>query len=183
MRSSLLRQLLPFLVIFIAVAVVASQSGIDSETIQAWLDDTGPWGPVMFVVLYAILQALFVSSHIFLIAANAVWPPELAIAYSWLGAMGSGLISFVFARFVARDWVQSRLPDEIKRYDAKLEKSGFLTVLLLRSVFFTSPPLQLGLGVSRVKFLTFLCGTALGNLPTILLSTFALSSFIQWLQS
>ena len=183
MRSSFLVQLLPFVVIFITVAIIASQSGIDSETIQLWLDDKGPWGPAMFVALYAVLQALFVSSHIFIIAANAVWPPELAIAYSWLGSMGSGLISFVFARFIARSWVQQRLPDKIKEYDAKLEESGFLTVLLLRCFFFTSPPLQLGLGVSRVKFLAFLSGTALGNLPSILLSTFAVSNIIQWLQS
>ena len=183
MRLGFLRQLLPFILIFITVAYVASQSGIDSETIQAWLDDKGPWGPAFFVLLYAVLQALFVSSHIFLIAANAVWPPELAILYGWMGSMGSGLISFVFARFVARDWVQARLPDEIRRHDAKLEESGFLTVLLLRTFFFTSPPLQLALGVSRVKFLHFLGGTALGNLPTIILSSFAFSSLIAWLQS
>jgi uncharacterized membrane protein YdjX (TVP38/TMEM64 family) len=183
MRSSLLFQLLPFLLIFVTVAVIASQSGIDPETIQIWLDDKGAWGPVMFVALYAVLQALFVSSHIFIIAANAVWPPELAIAYSWLGAMGSGLISFVFARFVAREWVQKRLPDKIRQYDEKLEESGFLTVLLLRSLFFTSPPLQLGLGISGVRFMAFLGGTALGNLPPILLSTFAFSNIIQWLQS
>ena len=137
----------------------------------------------MFVGLYAVLQALFVSSHIFIIAANAVWPPELAIIYSWIGAMGSGLISFVFARFIARDWVQARLPDKIKKYDSKLESSGFLTVLVLRIFLFTSPPLQLGLGVSRVKFLPFLAGTALGNLPSIVLASFAFSNIIQWLQS
>ena len=129
MHLGFLRQLLPFILIFITVAFLASQSGIDPETIQLWLDDKGPWGPAMFVGLYAVLQALFVSSHIFIIAANAVWPPELAIIYSWIGAMGSGLISFVFARFIARDWVQARLPDKIKKYDSKLESSGFLTVL------------------------------------------------------
>ncbi|MBT6176943.1 MAG: TVP38/TMEM64 family protein [Deltaproteobacteria bacterium] len=183
MNRGPLFQLVPFLIVFVTVAFITTQLGIDAQTIEVWLDGKGIWGPLMFIAVFAVLQALFVSAHIFIMAANAVWLPAEAIFYSWLGAMGSGLISFVFARFVARQWVQQRLPEKIKEYDHKLEDSGFLTVLILRTFLFTSPPLQLGLGVSRVKFWPFLAGTALGNIPPILLSTFAASSILAWFQS
>jgi uncharacterized membrane protein YdjX (TVP38/TMEM64 family) len=183
MNRGPLFQLVPFAIVFVAVTFITTQLGIDAQTIETWLDGKGIWGPLMFIAIFAVLQALFVSSHIFIMAANAVWMPETAIFYSWIGSMGSGLISFVFARFIAREWVQQRLPDKIKEYDVKLEESGFVTVLILRILFFTSPPLQLGLGVSRVKFLPFLAATAIGNFPHILLSTFASSTILGWLQS
>jgi len=182
MNRGFLLQILPLVIVFVTVAIISSQLSIDAATIENWLSDKGIWGPIIFVLIYAVLQALFVSSHVFIVAANAIWIPGHAIFYSWLGAMGSGLISFIFARYVARDWIQKKLPDKIKQYDSKLEESGFLTVLILRIFFFTSPPLQLGLGVSRVKFLPFIAGTALGNLPAILLSTFAASNILKWLQ-
>ena len=182
MNRGPLFQLIPFVIVFVTVAFMTTQLGIDAQTIETWLEGKGIWGPLLFIAIFAVLQALFVSAHIFIMAANAVWLPGAAIFYSWVGAMGSGLISFVFARFVAREWVQQQLPDKIKEYDSKLEKSGFLTVLILRTFLFTSPPLQLGLGVSRVKFLPFLAGTALGNLPPILLSTFAASTILEWWQ-
>ena len=183
MNRSPLFQLIPFVIVFVIVAIMTTQLGIDAQTIETWLDGKGIWGPLMFIAIFAVLQALFVSSHIFIMAANAVWMTELAILYSWVGSIGSGLISFVFARFIARTWVQERLPDKIKEYDVKLQESGFLTVLILRTFFFTSPPLQLSLGVSGVRFLPFLSGTALGNFPHILLSTFAASTILGWLQS
>jgi len=151
--------------------------------VQSLLRESGPWGPIFFVIAFTVLQSLAVSAHIFIIAANFVWAPETAIFLSWLGSMGSGLLSFFFARYGARDWVQARIPDKIKKYDQRLEKSGLLTVIILRLIFFTSPPIQLGLGISSVRFRPFLVGTALANIPTIVVVSFASDAIIQWFQS
>ena len=176
-------KLVPLLTVVGLIVALTTHFDFDAAALEAWVRAQGPLGPVLFVLTFATLQALFISSHVFIIAANAIWPAPWAILYSWLGTLGSGLLSFVFARFVARSWVQSRLPEKIKRYDEKLAESGFMTVLILRIFLFTSPPLQLGLGVSGVRFLPFLTATALGNLPSILLSTFAASTLLAWLKS
>ena len=155
---------------------------ITPQKIQAMLRTSGAWGPIAFVLTFAILQSLAVSAHIFIVSASLVWPAEFAVLLSWLGTLGSGLISFFFARYVARDWVQQRIPPKIQSYDSRLEKSGFITVLLLRFILFTSPVLQLGLGISSVKFRDFLLGTAIGNLPTVLVVTFASGAIVAWFQ-
>ena len=143
------------------------------EKLRVFLLDSGPLGPVVFLVAFWVLQSLSVSAHLFIVAAALVWPVEVALVLSWIGTLGSGTASFLFARYVARDWVRERLPDRIRAYDERLETSGLRTVIVLRLLFFTSPPLQLGLGVSSVGFWSFLAGTAIGNIPVILVMTLA----------
>ncbi|MBT6488249.1 MAG: hypothetical protein HOK97_00690, partial [Deltaproteobacteria bacterium] len=72
MNRGPLFQLVPFLIVFVTVAFITTQLGIDAQTIEVWLDGKGIWGPLMFIAVFAVLQALFVSAHIFIMAANAV---------------------------------------------------------------------------------------------------------------
>ncbi len=180
------QQLIKTLVgIIILTAILAGLHSIDitPAKIQAMLRNSGAWGPIAFVLTFTILQSLAVSAHIFIVSASLVWPIEMAILLSWLGSMGSGLASFFFARYVGRDWVQERIPERIRAYDQRLERHGLLTVIVLRLVLFTSPPLQLGLGISSVRFRPFLLGTAIGNLPTVLVVSLASGAIVAWFQA
>jgi len=138
---------------------------IDPERLRRWLQDAGAWGGVLFVMAYCGLQPLGVRSIFFLLSAPMVWDPATAFFLSLAGTLGASLAAFGFARFVARDWVQRRLPQGIRRLDARLTTHGFRTVLLLRLLFYTTPTVQYGLGVSSVAVRPFLLGTVLGVMP------------------
>ena len=173
------------------VAVVASliawfyASGIykdvDPEQMRTWVRNAGAWGGVLFIVSYSFLQPLGVNGLVFLISAPLIWTPAQAFALNWAGTVGCGFTSFVFARFVARDWVQKRLPKSLHRFDSRLETHGLRTVLLLRFVFYTSPAMQYALGVSRVATWPFVTGTVLGVGPFTLLVTLLGVSINAWL--
>lgn len=144
---------------------------IDPEAMRTWMRSAGAWGALLFVAAYTLLQPLGVNGLVFLVSAPLIWSPTEAFALNWLGTVGTGLFSFVFARFVARDWVQARLPPRVRRFDDRLYARGFMTVFLLRLVFYTAPSVQYALGVSRVRPGPFLVGTVLGVVPFTLLMT------------
>jgi uncharacterized membrane protein YdjX (TVP38/TMEM64 family) len=100
---------------------------------------------------------------------------------NWAGTIGTGLFSFWGARFVARDWIQERLPQRIRRFDDRLSTHGLRTVFLLRLIFYTAPTVQWALGVSRVSFVPFLAGTVLGVAPFTLMTTLVGVRVAAWL--
>ncbi|MBK8236150.1 MAG: TVP38/TMEM64 family protein [Deltaproteobacteria bacterium] len=160
-------------VLLLAVVVLVLTSDLSSDLSGPVLRDRllswGPWGPIAFVVAFALLQPFGLSAHVFIIAASLVWSPLPGAALSWLGATAAGCVAFGFARWMGRGWVQSRLPSRLVRWDQRLADHGFRTVLVLRLLFFTLGPMQLMLGVSKVRFGAFVLGTMLGVLPVIVL--------------
>ena len=159
---------------------------VDAHRIRTWVQHSGGLGGLAFIAAYAVLQPLGVRSIFFLLSAPLIWSPAEALLLSWLGAIVASVLAFGFARFVARDWAQARAPERIRKLDERLAKDGFRTVTLLRLVFYTTPALQLALGVSRVRVRPFLWGTALGVMPFTALMTFfgtELSQFFwSWVQ-
>lgn len=154
----------------------------DPATMRVWFREAGPWGGALFVVSYSILQPLGVNGLVFLLSAPLIWSPGEAFLLNWVGTVGSGLFSFFGARFVARDWVQQRLPERIRRFDDRLSTRGFRTVVVLRLILYTAPSLQWALGVSRVSFLPFLAGTVAGVAPFTLLFTLLGTRVASWIE-
>ena len=106
---------------------------------------------------------------IFIVAAPLIWPWPVAFALSMAGTMAASVVGFVFARFVARDWVAARIPARFRRYDAALGQRGLQTVVVLRLIFWMPQPLHFFFGVSRVGFWTHCWGSLIGYTPPLLL--------------
>ncbi len=154
----------------------------DPATMRVWFREAGTWGGVLFIAAYSVLQPFGVNGLVFLLSAPLIWSPTEAFLLNWAGTVGTGLVAFAGARFIARDWIQQRLPQRIRRFDDRLESRGFRTVLLLRLIFYTTPTVQWALGVSRVHVGPFLTGTVLGVAPFTLLMTLVGVRVAAWLE-
>jgi uncharacterized membrane protein YdjX (TVP38/TMEM64 family) len=142
------------------------------------LVDLGAWGYVAFVVTYAALQPFGVPGTVFVMAAPLIWPWPVAFALSMVGTMAASVIGFSFARFVARDWIEPRIPARFKRYDDALARRAFATVFVLRLVFWMPQLLHAFFGVSKVRGWTHFWGSLLGYLlPLFLVSYFGQKVF------
>ena len=183
-RASLLKIGLAALVASVVAWIYASGAyeEFDPATMRVWLREAGPWGGVLFIVAYSCLQPFGVNGLVFLLSAPLIWSPTEAFLLNWAGTVGTGLFSFAGARFVARDWVQQRLPKRVRRFDDRLRTRGFRTVLLLRLIFYTTPTVQWALGVSRVSFVPFLIGTVVGVAPFTLMTTLVGVRVAAWLE-
>ncbi len=176
-RSTLAPKLALVLLVLVMLAL-AHQYGLfqqfaDPAGVKQALVQLGPWGYVAFIVAYAALQPFGFPGTVFIWAAPLIWPWPVAFALSMTGTMAASVIGFLFARFVARDWVTPRIPERFRRYDEALGRRAFGTVFLLRLVFWMPPPLHFFFGVSQVSFATHFWGSLAGyTLPLLLVSLF-----------
>jgi uncharacterized membrane protein YdjX (TVP38/TMEM64 family) len=140
--------------------------------------DVGAWGYVAFVVAYAVLQPFGLPGTVFIFAAPLIWPWPVAFGLSMVGTMAASVVGFSFYRFVARDWVSPRIPARFKKYDDALATRAFLTVFVLRLIFWMPPLLHAFFGVSKVRFSTHFWGSLVGYiLPLLLVSYFGQQVF------
>ncbi len=171
------------MLVVLVVLVVAQQLGIfqqfaDPAAVKQALVELGPWGYAAYVGAYAALQPFGFPATVFTLSAPLIWPWPVAFAVSITGAMTASLVGFGFARFVGRDWVAARIPERFRRHDEALGRDAFVTVFLLRSLFWMSSPLHAFFGVSKVRFSTHFWGSlAAYVLPLLLISRFGESIF------
>lgn len=128
----------------------------------------GAFGYVAFVLAYALLHPFGVPGTIFVIAAPLIWPWPIAFTLSMVGTMAASVVAFGFARFVARDWVSTRIPARLRRYDEALAHQALVTVIVLRMVLWMPQPLHWFFGVSKVRFSTHFWGSLIGYAPPLL---------------
>lgn len=161
----------------VVILVVAQRLGIFEqfaapEKVKQTLLELGPWGYVVFVVAYAMLQPFGVPGTVFIFAAPLIWPWPVAFALSMMGTMAASVVGFSFTRFVARDGVARFIPARFRKYDDALERQAFTTVFLLRLVFWMPPLLHAFFGVSKVRFWTHFWGSLAGYLLPLFLVSF-----------
>jgi uncharacterized membrane protein YdjX (TVP38/TMEM64 family) len=144
----------------------------EPRTLAESLVAMGAWGYLAFVVAYTVLQPFGVPGTIFIVAAPLIWPWPTAFALSMVGTMAASVVGFSFARFVARDWIAARIPARLRKYDESLERSAFLTVVVLRLVLWMPQVLHSFFGVSKVPFWTHFWGSLIGYVPPLLLVSY-----------
>lgn len=167
----------------VAILVLAQRLGVFQQLAEParaaqTLVDLGPWGYAAFILSYAALQPFGVPGTVFIMAAPLIWPWPVAFALSMAGTMAASVVGFSFARFLARDWIATRIPARFRKYDDALTERALATVFLLRLVFWMPPLLHAFFGVSRVRFWTHFWGSLAGYaIPLFLVSFFGQKLF------
>ena len=142
----------------------------------------GAWGYVVFVVAYGALQPFGIPGTIFIFVAPLIWRFPIALSLSMAGTMAASVVGFSFARFVARDWLAPKIPARFAKYNDALEKRAFVTVVVLRLIFWMPQALHAFLGLSKVPFWTHFWGSLLGYLPILTVCTYFGPSLLDWLK-
>jgi uncharacterized membrane protein YdjX (TVP38/TMEM64 family) len=167
----------------VAILVLAQRLGVfrqlaEPARVAQTLVELGPWGYAAFILSYAALQPFGVPGTVFIMAAPLIWPWPVAFALSMAGTMAASVVGFSFARFIARDWVATRIPARFQKYDDALTERAFTTVFLLRFIFWMPPLLHAFFGVSKVRFATHFWGSLAGYaVPLFLVSYFGQKLF------
>jgi uncharacterized membrane protein YdjX (TVP38/TMEM64 family) len=160
----------------VALFVAARQLGLfeklkDPDAAAANIAALGAWGQLAFVATFAIFQPLGVPGTVYYLAAALIWPWAEAFGLSMLGSVLASVNGFSMSRFVLRDWLAPRIPQRLRRYDQALAERAFVTITILRFIFWTAPTAHAFLGVSRVSFRTHLWGTIVGLIIPVALVT------------
>ena len=167
------------LVVFIigAVALVRLtpiKGYLTPDALGRFLDATGFWAPLLFVLVYAVGVCLFVPGTLLTGLGAAIFGPYWGFVYVWIGAMLGAGAAFWIGRNLGREFAASLIGNRLKKYDDAIERNGFATTLYLRLVYFPFTPMNFGMGLTKVRFWDYFSGTGLG----IIVGTFVFTFFI-----
>ncbi len=174
-------------VLVIALLVAAWQLGAfetfgSTDKVHALLDSWGVWAYVLYVATFILLMPFGVPAFVWVLPAGILWPFWVAYALSLIGVAGGASVGFLFARYLARDWVAARMSGRIRGFDERLAADGLRAVILFRLVFQLGAPTHWLLGMSSVGYGTFLLGTVLGAMPVVALVTWLGHDVFDWVQ-
>jgi uncharacterized membrane protein YdjX (TVP38/TMEM64 family) len=159
------------LAVVATLAVAGHRAASLVPAFTAWVDGLGPWGPVAFVVGYALATVALVPGSLLTLAAGALFGLGKGMALVLVAATLGACVAFLIARYLARGFVERRLQHDARfaAIDRAIGAEGRKIVLLLRlSPLFPFNLLNYALGLTRVRFADYLVASV-GMLPGTLL--------------
>jgi len=155
-------------------------SGISEKEFKVWVDSLGFWGPIIYIVTYIFRPLILFPAGVLSATAGVIWGPGLGFFYLQIAANLSSTAEFLIARYFARGAIEKKFKGKIANLDEKIEKHGFLTVLLIRLIPNVAWDIQnLSLGLTKVKFRDYFFATLIGIMPGSFAFVFFGSSLIK----
>ncbi len=136
-----------------------------------WVNGLGVWGPVVFILGYAVATVFFLPGSLLTLASGAIFGLAKGTVYSLIGATLGASAAFLVARYGARRRIEKKIAGNPKfaAIDKAVGREGFKIVALLRlSPVFPFNLLNYTLGLTKVGFLPYLAACA-AMLPGTLL--------------
>lgn len=147
-----------------ALAVVVL--GGDLDAVREVVAASGPWGPLVYVLLHVLVTLVPVPKNLLAGIAGALFGLGPGVALSWVATMLSAWVTFLLARRLGHESVAALTGSRVDRVRRVLRDQGLLAVVIARLtplVPFTV--VNYGAGVSPVSRRDYLVGTAVGVLP------------------
>lgn len=137
-------------------------------SIQKSLEDWGIWGPVIFFFIYVTACIAFIPGTIVTLMAGLAFGAGWGTVLVSLASTTGAIISFLIARYVARDAVEGFLGKQawFGRFRSSIESNGFSFMLFARLMpVFPFNGLNYASGLVPIKFKDYALASWIGMLP------------------
>ncbi len=164
--SLLAKAVLAFIALAILI-VIGRQLGAYIPRFAEWVDSLGFWGPLVYVVGYALATVAFIPGSLLTLAAGAIFGLAKGTLTVFIGATLGSTLAFLVARYLARSSIEHRLAarPRFAAIDEAVAKEGRKIVFLLRlSPIFPFNLLNYALGLTNVGFRDYVIAS-IGMLP------------------
>jgi pyruvate/2-oxoglutarate dehydrogenase complex dihydrolipoamide dehydrogenase (E3) component/uncharacterized membrane protein YdjX (TVP38/TMEM64 family) len=160
--------------VLIAILVLAKVFNVGEKLgfLRDWLLTLGPWGPLVFLLIYIVAVVAALPGAAITIAAGALFGSVLGVILVNIGATIGASLAFLIGRYFAREAVVNWLSksDKFQKLDRLTEEHGDIMVALTRLVpIFPFNLLNYGFGLTKVPFWTYVFYTWLCTLPGTIL--------------
>lgn len=140
-------------------------SHVTLEVFKDKINSLGIWGATVYIIFYLLRPLILFPAAILSASAGVIWGLK-GLIYLLIAANISAMLEFFIARYFAREAVEKLIRGKISNLDEKIERHGFLTVLLVRLIPNVAWDIQnLGLGITKVKFRDYFFATLIGIIP------------------
>ena len=133
----------------------------------------GIWGPVIYMLLYAVGPSFLVPGAVMTIAGGLAFGTLWGSIYSVMGADAGALIAFAAGRFLGRSFVQRVVGGRFEKLLAQIGRHGFQIIFYLRLVpLIPYNALNLLAGASPITFRDYFWASVIGMIPGTVLFAF-----------
>jgi uncharacterized membrane protein YdjX (TVP38/TMEM64 family) len=169
----------PWVAGFCVAALVAAiglawwyRDALELETIEAWVGSLGLWGPVGYVVLYAVGTVAMVPGSLFDTLGGVLFGPVLGSIVNLIGGSIGAFLAFFAARYIAGDWVEERCGPRVREIKRSVEAEGWRFVAMVRLVpVFPYTVFNYLLGLTRISFWQYAVTTVVCMAPSTVVYT------------
>lgn len=149
--------------------------------IQQMLIGCGFLGVIAFLAVFTAGSLIFVPGMIFVAAAVFTYGQLAGGLIGLAGAVFAVTISFVVFRRLGGQPLGAIKNRFMQRLLRQLEHRPLRSMILLRSVFFISPPLNSALALSNIRFRDYALGSLVGLVAPIALASILIDRLIKWI--
>ena len=166
MKNASIRFLLfALLIAGVAIAVIYRDQ-VDVAVLETWVNEAGMAGPVVFMLIYIIGTVFFFPGSVLTLAGGALFGPVLGTFYNLTAATIGAIVSFIAARYLAHDWVESKVGGRLKSLKQGVEGEGWKFVAFVRLVpLFPFNLLNYALGLTKIRLSHYSIATYICMLP------------------
>ncbi|MBI3169308.1 MAG: TVP38/TMEM64 family protein [Chloroflexi bacterium] len=152
----------------------AKSNGLSSlEVAQKMLDflKDGFWGPLTYIVLYAVRPLILFPATILSLAGGFVFGPILGVIYTIIASNISSTIAFFVGHYFGEGMFNGKTLEVsetfrvLDKYARRMRQNSFETVMIMRFIFLPYDAVSYLAGFLRIKYLPFILATALGSIP------------------
>ncbi|RJP75050.1 MAG: TVP38/TMEM64 family protein [Candidatus Abyssobacteria bacterium SURF_17] len=166
----------------IAMLVAANALGLGERlsAVRDWIQSLGPWGPAVFILLYAGAVVAALPGSALTVAAGALFGSVLGVVVVSIAATIGASLCFLISRYFARNavahWLSTK--EKFRKLDQLTGEHGAIIVALTRLVpLFPFNLLNYGFGLTRVPFWTYVFWSWLCMLPGTVLYVVGADAF------
>ena len=139
------------------------------KEVVAW----GIWGPIIFMVLYAVGPSFLVPGAVMTIAGGLAFGTLWGSVYSLIGADVGALVAFGAGRWLGKSFVERIVGERFREGMKKIAKHGFQIIFYLRMVpVIPYNALNLLAGASPITFKDYFWASMIGMVPGTILFAF-----------
>lgn len=169
------------MILFISlIYIIERLINFDSAKLETYVTSFGILGPIILLFVIIITSSIGFIYLIPIALTALLFNSYLAFLISIVGLTLGATISFFASRYFARDFVQRNYIKSIKglkKYDEKLQKNGFFTILFLRFIsFIPYEIINIAAGLSKIRFLPFILATFVGIIPGAILTIYLIKN-------
>lgn len=133
-----------------------------------------PFGPLLYILIYALRPLIFFSAAVLTIASGAIFGAgsivnlALAVLYTVIGSNLSATVAYTVGRFFGQglltegDGENSGL---LQRYADRMRQNSFETILVMRFIFLPYDLVNYLAGILRIDWKAFILASLLGSIP------------------
>ncbi len=124
------------------------------------------WGPLLYIVIYAVRPLLFFSATLLTLAGGFIFGPVWGVVYTVIASNLSAMVAYGMGRYFGEGFLDvDQMGSWTERYTTRMRAHGFATVLIMRFIFLPYDLVSYLAGLLRIDWKAFLLATAVGCLP------------------